>query len=166
MSGIVDERDVAARRRHTPARRRCPTDGHVSKPLYNDGDEGKALGKFGELEAVVMDRLWTTVEPRSVREVLTDLQADREIAYTTVMTVMERLFRKGMLTRVERGKAFIYEPAMTRADYTADAMAAALAETGDRDAALVHFADKMTPGEASILLAALASRGERRPGRR
>ncbi|MCA1712756.1 MAG: BlaI/MecI/CopY family transcriptional regulator [Actinobacteria bacterium] len=124
------------------------------------------MSKFGELEAAVMDRLWTAGDGRLVRDVLTELQVDREIAYTTVMTVMERLFRKGMLTRVQQGKAFIYAPAMTRADYTANAMAAALAGTRDRDAALVHFADKMTAREASTLLAALASRAERRRGRR
>lgn len=122
------------------------------------------MSRFGELEAVVMDRLWSAHGPRTVRDVLVALQADREIAYTTVMTVMERLFRKGMLTRVEDGKAYTYEPAMSRADYTAEAMAAALADTKDRDAALVHFAGKVSAREARTLLAALAARTGRRRG--
>lgn len=109
-----------------------------------------------------MERLWTYDGPQSVREVLKEMQCHREIAYTTVMTVMERLFRKGILTRVEDGKAYLYRPAMSRADYTAEAMAAALADTKDRDAALVHFAAKVTAREARTLLAALAARTERR----
>ena len=123
------------------------------------------MRSFGELEAVVMDTLWNAAAPRSVREVLTELQTSRDIAYTTVMTVMERLYRKGLLTRVEDGKAFLYQPMTSRADYTADVMAAALADSSDRTAALVHFADKMTAREARTLLAALAARTERRRGR-
>lgn len=124
------------------------------------------MSKFGELEASVMDRLWEAEGPRSVRDVLVDLQRTRDIAYTTVMTVMERLFRKGLLAREEAGKAFLYRPVLSRADYTADAMAAALADTRDRDAALVHFAQKVSAREARTLLAALAERSESRRSRR
>lgn len=124
------------------------------------------MRSFGELEAAVMDRLWSADAPRSVREVLTELQSNREIAYTTVMTVMERLYRKGLLTRVADGKAFLYQPVTSRADYTADVMTAALADSNDRTAALVHFADKMTAREARTLLEALAARTERRRSRR
>ena len=53
------------------------------------------MSKFGELEATVMDRLWNANGARSVRDLMEDLQLERTIAYTTVMTVMERLFRKG-----------------------------------------------------------------------
>ena len=124
------------------------------------------MSRFGELEATVMDRLWEAEEPRSVRDVLIDLQRTRDIAYTTVMTVMERLFRKGLLAREEAGKAFLYRPVLSRADYTADAMAAALADTRDRDAALVHFAHRVSAREARTLLAALAERSESSRSRR
>ena len=53
------------------------------------------MRQFGELEAVIMDRLWDWGRPVLVREVLDDLRKDRSLAYTTVMTVMENLHRKG-----------------------------------------------------------------------
>ena len=57
------------------------------------------MRQFGELEAVIMDRLWEWGRPALVREVLDDLRKDRPLAYTTVMTVMENLHRKGWLRR-------------------------------------------------------------------
>lgn len=120
------------------------------------------MSGFGELEAVVMDRLWDHGEPMTVREVLEFLQKDREIAYTTVMTVMERLFRKDFLKREEQGRAFLYEPASSRADYTAQVMAQALADSADRTAALVNFAEHVSPQEAKALWEAL----DRRRGNR
>jgi predicted transcriptional regulator len=67
--------------------------------------------QFGELEAVIMDRLWQSGRPVLVREVLDDLRKDRPLAYTTVMTVMENLHRKGWLRRHRDGRAWRYEPA-------------------------------------------------------
>ena len=122
------------------------------------------MSKFGELEATVMDRMWNAQEPRSVRDIMEDLQRERSIAYTTVMTVMERLFRKGMLTRVEEGRAYLYSPAESRADYTAGLMAEALANTTDKAATLVHFAERVSAREAKQLLKALSARTTRRGG--
>lgn len=65
---------------------------------------------LGELEAVIMDRLWSRGEPATVREVLTDLRQHREIAYTTVLTVMDNLYRKGFLRREPAGRAYRYAP--------------------------------------------------------
>jgi predicted transcriptional regulator len=122
------------------------------------------VSKFGELEATVMDRMWDAAAPRSVRDVMEDLQQSRTIAYTTVMTVMERLFRKGMLTRVEVGRAYLYSPAQSRADYTAGVMAETLANATDKAATLVHFADRVSAREAKQLLKALSERTARRDG--
>ncbi len=47
------------------------------------------MRRFGELEAVIMDRLWEWGRPALVRELVDDLHEDRGLAYTTVMTVME-----------------------------------------------------------------------------
>ena len=47
------------------------------------------MRQFGELEAVIMDRMWQSGRPVLVREVLDDLRKDRPLAYTTVMTVMD-----------------------------------------------------------------------------
>jgi predicted transcriptional regulator len=126
--------------------------------------EEAGVSRFGELEATVMDRMWSAAAARSVRELMEELQAERTIAYTTVMTVMERLFRKGMLTRVEEGRAYLYSPAQSRADYTAGIMADTLAGSSDRAATLVHFAHRVSPAEAKQLIKALADRSAR-PGR-
>ena len=120
------------------------------------------MSKFGELEATVMDRMWSADAPRSVREILDDLQRDRAIAYTTVMTVMERLFRKGMLTRVEHNRAYLYSTTQSRADYTAGLMAETLANATDKAATLVHFAERVSAREAKQLLKALSDRSARR----
>jgi len=59
---------------------------------------------FGELETVVMARLWDLGGDATVREVLERIQLDREIAYTTVLSTMENLHRKGHLTRERRAR--------------------------------------------------------------
>jgi predicted transcriptional regulator len=71
-----------------------------------------ARALFGPLEAEVMDALWATGEPMSVRTVLDALNESRRqpLAYTTVMTVMTRLAEKQVLRRTAAGRAFVYEP--------------------------------------------------------
>lgn len=105
-----------------------------------------------------MEQLWTQDRPQSVRSVLLGLQQDRALAYTTVMTVMERLYRKGLLQRTEDGRAYLYTTTLSRAGHTAQLMERALTGTQDRTAALVHFADRIGPEEARTLLEALAGR--------
>ena len=77
------------------------------------------MRRFGELEAVIMDRLWEWGRPVLVREVVDDLRDERGLAYTTVMTVMENLYRKGWLRRERDGRAWRYEPTGSRSGYTA-----------------------------------------------
>src|SRR5260370_34890976 len=74
------------------------------------GVSGVRMRRFGELEAVIMDRLWEWGRPVLVREVVDALRDDRALAYTTVMTVMENLYRKGWLRRGGGGRAAAYEP--------------------------------------------------------
>lgn len=106
-----------------------------------------------------MQLLWRRDEPMTVRQVLGVLAQDRTIAYTTVMTVMDRLFKKGHLTRQDEGRAFVYSPAASRASYTAAVMAGALDASGDRVAALVHFTEHISPDEAAALRVALRRAG-------
>lgn len=117
--------------------------------------EGGAVRGFGDLEAAVMERLWAADGTRTVRDIHTELAADRTLAYTTVMTVMDKLHRKGWLTRQPAGRAYAYLPTVTRERYTADLMGEALAASSDRSATLVAFLDRLTPGEATQLRAAL-----------
>jgi predicted transcriptional regulator len=110
---------------------------------------------FGELEAAIMDRLWSRGEPSTVREVLTDLQ--RNIAYTTVLTVMDNLYRKGWLRREPAGRANRYSPVNTREQYVAQIMGRALDDSGDRAEALMHFVGRMTRDDAAALRSALSA---------
>jgi predicted transcriptional regulator len=114
------------------------------------------MPRLGDLERDVMDRLWDADGPRTVREVYDELVAERDLAYTTVMTVLDRLAHKRMVTRTRDGRAYRYVPTHTRAELTAELMHEALSvEHVDRTAALVHFADRVTPEEAAALQEAL-----------
>lgn len=111
-----------------------------------------------------MAELWASDQPLSVRAVLDRLQTGRELAYTTVMTVLENLRRKGMVGRVKAGRAFDYRPLLSREEHTATLMQEVLAGSADRRATLLRFAEQITPDELASLRAALESLGdERRP---
>jgi predicted transcriptional regulator len=112
---------------------------------------------LGELEAAIMDRLWVRGTPATAREVLVDLQPDRALAYNTVLTVMDNLFKKGWLRREKHGRAHRYEPTASRGEYGARLMRDALDEAGDPDEALVRFVGRMSAGEAAALRRALGA---------
>ena len=113
------------------------------------------MRRFGELEAVIMDRLWERRRPALVREIVDDLHEDRPLAYTTVMTVMENLHRKGWLRRERDGRAWRYEPTGSRSSYTAELMNDALGTSPDRRTALANFVLQMSPHDAALLQQAL-----------
>jgi len=71
---------------------------------------------LGELEAEVMNLLWQQPN-QSVVEVEERLRRRREIAHTTVLTTLDRMHRKGYLTREKQGKAFMYAPRFTREEF-------------------------------------------------
>jgi predicted transcriptional regulator len=111
--------------------------------------------RLGELEAAIMDRLWSWGRPATVREVLEDLQQSRVIAYTTVMTVMDNLHKKGVLARDLEGRAYRYRATKTRDEYAADLLEDALSVSADRTAALLGFVGRLSPKELARLRRAL-----------
>lgn len=113
----------------------------------------------GELERAVVEVLWHAEAPCSVRAVH-DALADPELAYTTVMTVLDRLTRKGLVRRERVGRAWHYRAASSREAYIAELMREALDRADDRDAALVHFARSVSPAEAAVLRASLSAQPE------
>jgi predicted transcriptional regulator len=113
------------------------------------------MRQFGELEAVIMERLWAWGRPALVREMVEELRQDRPLAYTTVMTVMENLHRKGWLRRERDGRAWRYEPTGSRSGYTAALMSDALGTGADRRTALAHFVLQMSPHDVALLREAL-----------
>ena len=109
---------------------------------------------LGELERAVMAQLWGAAGPLTVREVHDRL--DRELAYTTVMTVLGRLAKKGVVRQERDGKAYRYAAASTREQLAASLMLDALGDVGeDRTAALVAFVHRVGPEEVAALRAAL-----------
>jgi len=120
--------------------------------------------RLGDLERAVMDVLWdrspSAAGGLTVREVA-DVLAERELAYTTVMTVLDRLAGKGMVEREREGRAWNYRPAASREAYIAQLMLDALDLAGGaepepgRSAALVRFARSMSGPEAEVLRSAL-----------
>jgi predicted transcriptional regulator len=102
-----------------------------------------------------MDLVWNRDVPVTVRDVLTDLRPIRPLAYTTVMTVLDNLHRKGWLRRELAGRAYRYTATLTREGYSAQLMRDALDDAGDPAEALVRFLGHMTPDEAAALRTAL-----------
>lgn len=112
------------------------------------------VNRLGELERAIMEVLWDTDKPLTVREVSNGL-VERNLAHTTVMTVLDRLAKKGFARRERDGRAWRYRPAATRESYVAELMLTALEQTGDRDAALAMFAQSVSGSEAGVLRDAL-----------
>jgi predicted transcriptional regulator len=122
---------------------------------------------LGDLEVQVMRRIWARRGPVTVRDVLGDLQVDRDIAYTTVMTVMGNLEKKGWLRRQAEGRAYRYEPLVSAAEYSAGLMRQGLEASTDRPAALMHFIEELSADEARALEEAYRRlTGQRRPASR
>ncbi|MEU7900861.1 BlaI/MecI/CopY family transcriptional regulator [Nonomuraea sp. NPDC049152] len=115
------------------------------------------MRRFGELEAAIMDVLWAADGPLPVREVLNRLRPDRELAFTTVQTVMDILYRKDWVERELQGRGYRYWAKASREDYTAGLMASALQASPDRAAALARFVERMDQAEIDELRAALAA---------
>jgi len=109
----------------------------------------------GELESAVLHCLWSATRPLTPRDVLELL--DRPLAYTTVMTILTRLWDKGLVSRAKTGRAYAYEPTIDEAGFHADRMRAPLAEAGDARLALLRFVDRLSVKERRALEQALDS---------
>lgn len=117
---------------------------------------------FGNLEAVIMDRVWEHEEPVTVREIFDELAEERQIAYTTVLSTMDNLHRKAWLQRELSGKAYLYTPSMSREERSAKLMREAFESGGDTDMVLAFFVEQMNAEESAQLKAALRRVGGRR----
>jgi predicted transcriptional regulator len=116
---------------------------------------------MGELEAQVLDVLWDEGCRLTPNEVGARLRGGAELAYTTVMTVLTRLFEKGVLTRVRQGRAWAYAPVLGREEYAAARMNEILRDGGDQPTALARFVDQMTPAERARLRRLLDARSHK-----
>jgi predicted transcriptional regulator len=113
-----------------------------------------------------MEVVWAANGPVSGRAVVDELSRDRQVAYTTVLTVTDRLVGKGLLTRRRRGRAHTYQAVQSRAAYTADLMASVLGSSDDHPAVLLHFVEQIPADQAEALRAALDATRNRPTSRR
>jgi predicted transcriptional regulator len=109
--------------------------------------------RLGELERRVMDVLWESEGAELTGRQIADRLPDR--AYTTVLTIVDRLRRKSLVSRTTDGRIHRFSASGTRAAYRAELMIDALGEAGERKAVLVQFAGAVSPEEARVLSQAL-----------
>ena len=114
----------------------------------------------GALEKAVLLQLWALGRPATPADVLSEL--DDDLAYTTVMTILTRLWNKGLVVRTRRGRAFAYAPAVTEAELTASRMHESLAAASDPKAALVTFVGSLSKTQTRALRALLDEAQNRR----
>jgi len=114
----------------------------------------------GALEQEVLLQLWTLGSASTPAEVLEQL--DEDLAYSTVMTILTRLWQKGLVTRERRGRAFEYEPVVSEAELTARRMHESLSASSDPKAALVTFVGSLSGSQARALRSLLGEAQRRR----
>jgi predicted transcriptional regulator len=106
---------------------------------------------FGSLELRVLEALWTRGAEASVRDILDEFP---HAAYTTLMTTMERLHRKGVLERRKDGRAFLYRPVSSRDEMETGLVARALEpllRSGSAQPILSCFVDEVSRHDERLL---------------
>lgn len=114
---------------------------------------------LGELEAFVLSALWEKGE-LSTPDVFNAVGVPRGLAYTTILTVLQRLHRKGLVSRRAAGKAHVYSPTVSRNQFSelrAEVLAAAMVKLGSAGlSAFLSEADPLDPQFIAHLRAQLS----------
>ena len=113
------------------------------------------MREFGGLEMAIMDVMWAANTPCTTREVRERMRYGRPVAYTTVMTVMDILYRKGVLQRVKHGRAWQYWPVERREEHDARVMTEVLRSGGDEAVTMRHFLERVSDDELDRLRSAV-----------
>lgn len=98
-----------------------------------------------------MEVLWTADQAMTAGEVHRVLPSERPLAYTTVMTVLVRLWKKNAVQRQKHGRAYSYAPSESRAEFTSRRMHEMLETAGDTSAALASFVGAFGPKDLDAL---------------
>lgn len=106
---------------------------------------------LGGLEAEVMDILWASPDPMSVHDLVAVFSERKELAYTTVLTVVTHLHEKGWVERDKRSRAYFYSPKQSREEATSQALRELLDASSDSAAVLLHFARTVSETEHAAL---------------
>ena len=124
----------------------------------------KLRGELGPLERTVMDVVWDSADGVTVRDVLDQRGVD-DLAYTTVMTILDRLWRKGYVSRRRRGRAYAYRPRISREEHVAGVVSEALAGAQDRREVMLGFVRGVSEEDIVELRRALREIERERNGR-
>lgn len=108
------------------------------------------MRNLGPLESAVMSLLWDSDEALSARQVLDSLH-DRDLAYTTVATVLDNLHRKDWLDRERVGRVWFYRPQVQSSEHAASLMREALTASNSPHATFLKFVDEISDDEAAML---------------
>lgn len=120
------------------------------------------MREFGELESAIMDVVWDSDRAYLVREVRERLSYNRPLAYTTVMTVMNILYGKGVLCREKQGRAWRYWPTESREEHDARLMAEVLRSGGNEHITMMRFVERVSDEERESLRSAVLHTKARR----
>ncbi|MGH8826732.1 MAG: BlaI/MecI/CopY family transcriptional regulator [Jiangellaceae bacterium] len=160
-AGVIGHRCV---RRPGPNWLRCRAPRRRTLSANTSAREA-VVPRFGDLEAEIMGQVWRSDGPVLVRDVVEGIRRERQVAFTTVQTVMEILYRKGWLARAKEGRAYRYRASRSREEYTAQLLSEAFDTTPDRGAAFSRLLEEMEPGEIAELSRALEEARNRGAGR-
>lgn len=115
------------------------------------GKKGLEL-RLHELEAAIMNVVWSKrLVSFAVGDVLTILEKQRDIAYTTVMTTVVRLHEKGLLSRERDGRRYLYSPKLTREQFLESTARTVLDGAVDSHQAMAMLVEKVSEASASDL---------------
>ncbi len=116
---------------------------------------GRIVVNLGELERAIMDVIWDSATPLAAADLRESLNASasqgKELAITTVMTVLSRLEAKGFVVRDRGARPHLYRAAMSREDHVAELMHEVLGSASDRDAVLARFVGQVSARDAERL---------------
>ena len=104
---------------------------------------------MGALETRVLEELWGSGDALTPAQVQAAIDGD--LAYTTAMTILTRLWKKGQVTRSRSGRAYAYAPTLSQAEFLAERMGGELRRTRDRSAVLSQFVDKLSKADTKAL---------------
>jgi predicted transcriptional regulator len=124
----------------------------VASWFFRANDQNRAQALLGPLEWRVLEALWTREVPASVRDLTPGFP---DIAYTTLMTTLDRLHRKGVLSREKLGRAFVYRARLNRSEFESaragDAVRAALRNGGSLAPLASYLVDAVGDRDRELL---------------
>jgi predicted transcriptional regulator len=133
-----------------------------------DAGQPRSRRSHGSLEAEVLTLLTDAggaLNPGEVRELLVE-RGEGDLAYSTVVTVLSRLYAKGLLERTKRGRSFEYEAVTDQSRLAAQRLRHLLDARDDRDAVLAHFVGDLSAADAALLRRLIGAEHESTEGTR